>query len=77
MATKADDRVRFSPEGGLRVGLTIKEQVKALYDDGYFDKAEAMILGVSNKTDYDARWAGSKFDCHALVSYAGAILARD
>lgn len=70
-------QVRFSPSSGLVVGQTVKEQVYALLAEGYFDDADSAIFGVSSKTAYDTRWAGSRFDCFALVQALGAHLARD
>jgi len=67
MTTKRSDIVRFTPEKGLTVGTTIKEEIHKLLDDGYFDDAESIVVGVSNKEAYDARWAGQKFDCWGLL----------
>jgi hypothetical protein len=76
MTSKSSDAVRFLHGDGLVVERTIKEQVQALVKEGYFDEAESALIGVSNKDAYDARWAGSKFDCLALLGALGKELAR-
>ena len=77
MSGKTDpDGVRFTPESGLLVGLTVKEAVAALLADGYFDKAKNAVIGVSNDTDYDVRWSGQRFDCWGLTAALNEKLNR-
>jgi hypothetical protein len=73
---KKRDKVSFDPSQGLIVGQTIKEQVRTLLDSGYFDKAESAVFGVSSPTEYDTRWAGSRFDCLALSVAINEHLVR-
>ena len=72
----APDGVRFMPAEGLVTGLAVKEAVKALLDDGYFDKAKNAVIGVSNDTDYDVRWSGQRFDCWGLTAALNDKLNR-
>ena len=67
MKSKSPNVARYTPECGVVLGETIREQVQALVNEGYFDKADCIVLGVANRDAYDVRWAGSKFDCYGLL----------
>jgi hypothetical protein len=59
----------YSPETGLMLSGTVKEQLQNMLDAGYFDDVDTMILATATPNSYSTYHIGRVWDCFALYWY--------
>lgn len=64
----------FDPELGLVAGLSVRDSVKTLIAEGWFDKATSVVIAVSNNNAVDWRSQGSTYEAMTLGHFLSISL---
>ena len=66
----------FHPEQGVCVYGTVKDQVKTLLEEGFFDSMSTAVIAVSSESSYAIRHSGRTWEACNLAGIAHTHLAK-
>lgn len=67
----------FNPSTGLMPHGTVKQQLQALLDSGFFDETNSLIFASATATNYRAHHMGTTWDCMALSVALNAYIQEE